>query len=323
MKKKTPKSSKKRAKAKGSQENIIILIIFLIFIAAVAYLFYFVNIKTTNDDVVATVNGNEITRDELDWWYKTSILPEYRGSISKQDFLVMSLIPQEVLVHKAKEEGIKVTEEEVEKLLGLFVIEGGFTLIEFEVYLNSRGITIDQIKKSFEIRAIITKLLEKENIDFIESENLLFTGADVTFQEYLNDLIDNSEIEIFLENIEKIVLKSFEATNDEVCGEGKPIVRLYTKSGCQICDEGSEIFENLVEDERIDVAHWSLDTGDNLLTPEKERGVPKKEVDMFKKYSPNKLVPTVVLDCKYKHIGKFGFEEEDELKTLLQELIGS
>lgn len=321
MKKKTPKSSKKK-RTKEKQENIIILAIFLIFIAVVSYLFYFVNTKSFNKDVVATVNGNEITREELDWWYKTSILPQYRDAITKQDFLVSSLIPQEVLLQKAEEERIKVTQDDVEKSLGLFVIENGFTLDDFEGYLNSRGITIDQIKKSFEIRSIITKLLEKENIDFIEEgEDLFFNAEDRTFQEYLNTLMEDVEIEIFEENIGKLVLRSFEETGDEICGEEKLIIRLYTTSKCDVCDESGKVFESLV-DESVDAAHWSLDTGDDLLTSEKERGVPKEDVALFKKYSPNKLVPIIVLGCKYKMVGSFGAEEEAEFKAILRALIG-
>ena len=117
MKKKTPRSSNKKSeKTKERQENAVILAIFLVFIAVVAYLFYFINIKSANENAVAVVNGEQITRDELGWWYKASVLPEDRDAIAKQDFLMLSLIPQEVLMQKAEKEGIKVTEDEVEKL---------------------------------------------------------------------------------------------------------------------------------------------------------------------------------------------------------------
>jgi len=325
MKKKSPKSSNKRKKAKERQENIVILGTFLIFIAVVAYLFYFVNTKSPKEDVVATVNGNEITRDELDWWYKTSILPEYMDTVTKQDFLVLSLIPQEILLQKAEEERVKVTQDEIEKSLGFFVIESGFTIDDFEAYLDSRGITIDQIKKSFEIRAIITKLLEKEGISL--EENLFFEEKDRTFQEYLSTLIDDAEIEIFEEVVDKLVLRSFEETGDEICGEEQPIIRLYTTSKCEICKESGRLFQDLVihliADGSIQARHWSLSSGDNLLTLKKENGVPKKEVDLFKKYSPNKLVPTIVLGCKYKRVGDFGAEEADEFRAILKILAGS
>ena len=327
MKKKTPKYSNKHKKAKEKQEIAIIVGIFLVFIVVVAYLFYFVNIKSS-DDLVAVVNGNEITMEELDWWYKLSILPEFRDFITKQDFLVLSLIPQEILVQKADEEDVKVDDDEVEKLLGLFIIENGLTLDEFENHLNSRGSTINEIKKSFEVRAIIIKLLGKENIGFVEGEskNLFFDVDDSAFQEYIDNLIDNSDIEIFPENIDKLVLKTFEETNDEVCSEEKPIIRLYTTSFCEVCKESGRMFQDLVTnfmiDESIQARHWSLDTGDNLLTLKKENGVPKEEIAIFKKYSPNNRVPTVVLGCKYKHVGKFGIEQEDEFKAIIKTLVG-
>ena len=327
MKKKTPKYSNKHKKAKEKQEIAIIVGIFLVFIVVVAYLFYFVNIKSS-DDLVAVVNGNEITMEELDWWYKLSILPEFRDFITKQDFLVLSLIPQEILVQKADEEDVKVDDDEVEKLLGLFIIENGLTLDEFENHLNSRGSTINEIKKSFEVRAIIIKLLGKENIGFVEGENknLFFDVDDSAFQEYIDNLIDNSDIEIFPKNIDKLVLKTFEETNDEVCSEEKPIIRLYTTSFCEVCKESGRMFQDLVTnfmiDESIQARHWSLDTSDNLLTSKKENGVPKEEIAIFKKYSPNNRVPTVVLGCKYKHVGKFGIEQEDEFKAIIKTLVG-
>ncbi|MCH8004142.1 MAG: hypothetical protein IH934_05950 [Nanoarchaeota archaeon] len=317
--KKTPKNSRKNEK----KENAIILGIFLIFIAVVAYLFYFLNIKTSDEDIIASVNGNEITRDELDWWYKVSILPEYRDIITKQDFLMLSLLPQEVLVQQAKKQNIKVKGDDVEKLLGLFIIENGLTLDEFEKHLSSRSLTIEDIKKSFETRAFINKLLEKENI-FIGDETVPDDGT--SMQEYVDNLIDSSDIKIFPENIEKLVLRSFEATGDEICDEDKPIIRLYTTRSCSICEESDQVFEalvnGLVKDGKIGAMHWSLDTGDDLLTLEKEKGIPKEEVEIFKKYSPNKLVPAVVLGCKYKKIGKFGLEERDEFKAILKVLTG-
>jgi len=320
MKKTTLKNSKRiRKTKKKTHENLIILGIFLIFVMVVAYLFYSINIQSVNEYVVATVNTGDITRDQLDWWYKASILPEFRNIITKQDFLVATLIPQELLMQEAKKENIKQTEDEIEQLLGIFIIENGLTLDEFGKNLESSGITIDQIKKSFEARAIINKLLEKKNIELIGQEN------DRSFQDYLDTLIDGAEIEIFQENIDKFILRSFEETGDNLCYEGKPIIRLYTTSTCGICNRSSQVFENLIKEfvnyGSADVAHWSLDDGDNLLTSRKENGVPKKEVDLFKKYSPNNLVPVVVLGCKYKRIGKFGIEEQDEFKAILKILI--
>ncbi|MEK6875897.1 MAG: SurA N-terminal domain-containing protein, partial [Nanoarchaeota archaeon] len=315
MKKKTPKrSSRKNSKQKEKRDRIIIIGIFIAFIAILAFLFYFTEIGA-NDDAVAVVNGKEITKSELDWWYHTSILPEHREIISKEDFLALSLIPQKVLVQEAGKNGIKVSKEEIEKSLGLFIIGNGWNLEEFEAHLASRGITLEQIKESFEIRLLIIKLLEKENLDVADKDRLFFDGSDIAIQDYVTELMDKSEIEIFSENIEPLILTMFEETKDELCSEdarttsgartqfgisqgdtpsvGKPIVRLYTTSKCATCENTGKIFENVVmgfvSEGSIEAKHWSLDTGDNLLSEEKEEGIPKEEVELFKKYGKGKV----------------------------------
>ncbi len=323
MKKKTPKNSYKK-KSKEKKEKAVVISTFLLFIAVVAFLFYYT--RPSPDDAVAVVNGKSITKESLDWWYETSILPEYRDFVAKQDFLVLSLIPQEVLLQQAEKEGVKATEDEIEKFLGLYIIDNGLTLNEFEKHLNSRGISIDEIKKSFKIKAEITKLLEKENISLYGENELAFGSDGRTFQEYLAALINSSEIQLFPENINKPALKGFEATGDELCSKEKPVVRLYTASWCKTCNNTGAIFKNLIEkyakDGSIEAFHWSLDTGDNLLTPKKENGVPEKEASLFKKYSPNSLVPTIVAGCKYKRVGSLGPDEEEELKAVLRNLAG-
>ena len=324
MKKKTPKSSnKKRAKQKEKRDQIIIVGIFIAFIGILAFLFYFTEFDA-KEDAVAVVNGKEITKSELDWWYRTSILPEHREIITKEDFLALSLIPQEVLIQEAMKNNIKASKEEIEKSLGIFIIDNGWNLEEFEAHLASRGITLEQIKESFEIRLLIIKLLEMENLDVTDKERLFFDGSDTAIQEYVTELMSKSEIEIFPENIEPFTLTMFEETKDELCSEQKPIVRLYTTSKCATCENTSRIFENVVEgfvsEGSIEAKHWSLDTGDDLLTGEKENGVPKEEVELFKKYSKGK-VPAIVAACKYKLVGALGNEEQQELKEIIKKLV--
>ena len=52
-----------------------------------------------------------------------------------------SLLPLKVMVQQAEKENIKVTEDDVEKLIGLFIINHGLTLEEFEDDLRDRDIT--------------------------------------------------------------------------------------------------------------------------------------------------------------------------------------
>lgn len=330
MSKRTPKNSKKKHKTKEKQENLIIIGIFIVFVLVVAYLFYAVKVPTSsnlNENIVAVINGNEITKQELDWWYKLSIEPEYMDMVTRQDFLIMSLIPQEVLTQKASKENIKVNDDEVEKLLGLFLIDNGITLKEFEEQLNVKSITIDDIKKSFESRAMIMRLMEKKNVGFIKDGALLFNENDDAFQEYVDNLIENADIKIFPENIDRLILKNFKETGEELCNENKPVLRLYTSTSCSVCNDSANVFNNLVkqlvDDGTVEAFHWSLDTGDNLLTTKKEKGIPKEELALFRKNSPNNLVPALILGCKYALIGDIDSEAEDESRKIIKNIIGA
>ena len=320
MKKKAPKSSKKDKALKETKENIAIALAFIVFLAVLGALFYYSSLAKPGKDAVAEVNGKEITKEELDWWYTTSIFPEYRDAITKKNFLEDSLITQEALLQEAAKQNIEITEEDAEKALGVYIIENGLTLEDFEKHLNSRGISLSDIKNSFKIRAAIAKLLEKEGISNGESDE---DNGD--FQEYVSHLINNSKISIFEENINKVVLKSFEATGDEICGE-KPVFMLFTTTKCQLCNETAFIFESAVkkyaEEGAISAEHWILDTGDNALTAEKESGISKKELELFKKYSRDLSVPTIIAACKYKRVGSLNKEMEYELKSIIREIEG-
>ncbi len=323
MKKKTPKVSKRRAKQKEKRDRIAIIGIFIVFIAVLGFLLYTAEFNGLSREAVATVNGKEITKSELDWWYHTSILPEHREIIAKKDFLALSLVPQEVLVQEARKSGIKASKEEIEKSLGIFIIDNGWNLEEFEAHLASRGITLEQIKQSFEIRLLIIKLLEKENLDIADKERLFFDGSDIAIQDYVAELVDKSKIEIFPENIEPLTLASFEETNDDLCSKERPIVRLYTTTKCSACESTGNVFKVLLEsytNSIIEAKHWSLDTGDDLLTVEKENGVPKEEVELFKKYGKGK-VPLTVIGCKYKLVGSLE-NAQDEFNDIMENLVG-
>ena len=76
------KSPKKSRKAKRKER---LLLWFLSSIAALALLAFVIFYLATGDkgikeEIIVTVNGQDITSKSLDGWYKLSILPQYRGS---------------------------------------------------------------------------------------------------------------------------------------------------------------------------------------------------------------------------------------------------
>jgi len=100
-----------------------------------------------------------------------------------------------------------------------------------------------------------------------------FDGNYNAFHDYVDNLIDNSDVEVLADNADKFVLRNFEVTGDELCDAGKPIIRLYTTSWCEVCETSVSVFNNLVkefvEDGSVKAFHWSIDTGDDLLTQKK------------------------------------------------------
>ena len=75
-----------------------------------------------------------------------------------------------------------------------------------------------------------------------------------------------------------------------------------------------------MKDGKIAAYHWDLDTGDNTLTEEIESGIPKGEMEIFKKYNQEATVPTYVFGCKYVRIGNF-YEKNNNLDAEEQEFI--
>lgn len=362
--KKAPRASKKSKNTKKRYEEKLTIwfTISIFLIVLIALVIFFINkIETTNQvDIVAEVNGFKITEEELDNWYKISVKPEFREVITKENFLSESLIPQKILLQKAEKENINVDEDEVETAIGEFLIESGINSKDFEKELKEDGTNMDFVKESFRQRIIILKFineyflsnievsdleieeifentksldpdLSEEEIKEIIGEQLLLGKQNDALKVFMDDLTNDAEIELFA--LDKDVV-SFSETKDEIClDKGKPIIRLYTISTCKPCQWISESFEKVVksyvEDETIIAYHWILDSGDNALTKKIENGIPKKELEIFKKYNSETTVPTFIFGCKYVRVGNF-YEEEDnlgaeeeEFRTVIDKLLKS
>ena len=359
--KKTPRASKK---TKRYEEKLFvwftISIFILILIALIVFFINKVDRKNVEKDVVALVNDQEITADELDNWYTISIMPEYRDIVKKEDFLVNSLIPQKILVQEAEKNDVKVSNEEVETALGQFLIDSGLSLNDFEKKLKDDGTDLYTAKKAFKQRLMINKFLNQtlfskitvsdsevdeiykntkafdpsltaNEIKQIIREQLTMRKQNEALQSYIKILMNNSKIKLSINN-KKVI--SFSETGDEICKEGsKPIIRLYTTSWCTHCKWIKNRFDDVIGDylgkDEIVAYHWELDTGDNTLTKGIENGIPKQEIEIFKKYNPKATVPTYIFGCRYLRVGNFYEEsgnldaEEEEFRAVIEKLLQS
>ena len=88
----------------------------------------------------------------------------------------------------------------------------------------------------------------------------------------------------------------------------------------------SQTFDDITKEYQDDIIayNWQLDTGDNTLTAVEETGIPKSEVEIYKKHNSKNTVPTYVFGCKYTRIGNAYEsleEEEAEFKRVIEKLI--
>jgi thiol-disulfide isomerase/thioredoxin len=99
----------------------------------------------------------------------------------------------------------------------------------------------------------------------------------------------------------------FDTVDAEICTEnGKPIIIMVGSSTCPFCTWSDPNFAAIAAEYEGKIAayNWQVNTGDNLLTAEKETQVPQDVLDLYKKVNPRGGVPTFVFGCRYYRIGQ-------------------
>ena len=119
---------------------------------------------------MATVNGKEITRADLDRNYKASLgnapqkLSPEEADIRRLNIL-HQMIEDEILQQRAAKLNLAATDEDVNAKLT--EIKAPYTQEEFDNQLKQRNITLDDFKRDIRRSLTKTKLINKE----IESKN--------------------------------------------------------------------------------------------------------------------------------------------------------
>ena len=130
----------------------------------------------TTGSVVATVNGEEITSDEV-----TDFVQQQQGQISEENALEQ-LIIQTLLSQKAAQNGYNLTDEEVETELQNQLAGQNQTLQEYKQYLQQQGYTYEEILQNYKEQLTRQNYLD----DAIENQ-----GINVTDEEAESDLEEN------------------------------------------------------------------------------------------------------------------------------------
>lgn len=343
---------KKTKKIKKRTIKKIIAVTVLIAVLAVVLYFAFRTLKP--EKTIAEVNGEIITKQELEQQY-AQLPDQYKLFITEDDFLDQ-MINVRLLLQEAKKQAITVSEAEIEKELDSLKKEAP-TEEAFEELLKQRDISLSQFKKQLGEQLTINKLLNEtvfskikvsdsqiadyynSNKGYFKENNLSYSSAKEQIRLILLDELSNTAINVYISQLRSnaTILKggvpattrieTFAKTNDTICREdGKLVVRLFSTTKNSDSKWISSSFDEVMNQYKDDVIayHWQLDTGDNTLTKIKEQGIPKKEVEIFQKYNPQSTVPTYVFGCKYvriKNAYKTLGEEKAEFSRVIEQLL--
>src|SRR5258706_5837481 len=121
--------------------------------------------KQPSPDVWASVNGQDIKRDDVDKFYRTRVSPEgqepsQEESLSLKLNILDELINNEILLERAKKLNLVASDGEVEDKFT--EMKSPYTEDEFHRQLKDRGISVDDLKSDLRRQQSITKLMNRE-----------------------------------------------------------------------------------------------------------------------------------------------------------------
>ena len=121
--------------------------------------------KGTSPDVMARVNGREISRAEVQKYFdnQTSGAPQQptgEQAASLRLSILRQLIDDEILMQRAEKLGLLATDEEVNRRLN--EIKAPYTQEDFDKRLKDKKITLDDFKRDLRRSLTVDKVLNRE-----------------------------------------------------------------------------------------------------------------------------------------------------------------
>ncbi len=121
--------------------------------------------RTSSADVVATVNGKEILRSDLDKFYQARLgdAPQKPSPVEENMMrlqVLHQMITDEILQQRAAKLNLTATDEDVNAKLT--EIKAPFTEDQFYNMLKQQNLTLDEFKKNLRRQLTTQKLLNKE-----------------------------------------------------------------------------------------------------------------------------------------------------------------
>lgn len=121
--------------------------------------------KGSSPDVMARINGREITRAEVEKYFdnQTSGAPQQptgEQASSLRLSILRQLIDDEILMQRAEKLGLLATDEEVNRRLN--EIKAPYTQEEFDKRLEAKKISLDDFKRDLRRSLTVDKVLNRE-----------------------------------------------------------------------------------------------------------------------------------------------------------------
>jgi peptidyl-prolyl cis-trans isomerase SurA len=118
-----------------------------------------------SEGVWASVNGKDVTRAEVDKYYRTQLNPDAPApsqdeALSLKLNILDELINNQILLQRAKKMGLEAADGEVEDKFTEF--KSPYTEDEFQRQLKARGYTVDDLRNDIRQQLSIQKVINRE-----------------------------------------------------------------------------------------------------------------------------------------------------------------
>ena len=245
-----------------------VISIIIIAVALIIILTTLVNDKTTDTDILVTVNGEAITRQELDTQWNA--LPAQAKTQVSREQIFGELIQERLLLQEAQAKGILVTSAEVESFVSLQLAQSGATLEQFKQVLAAQQTSYEQIEQIYQKQLLIAKLFDQivseTNITVSEEDIQAFYEANeaqfaqeeqVTVRHILiqEDALINQTADERLELI-------FDSLNETNGGSFCDLVANYTGDRASVATCGEYTFGKGVMVPEFEEKSFELDIGE-------------------------------------------------------------
>lgn len=178
---KAPVTEEKQETLKLNKNFLYIMGGVIVVIVAVALFFYFQQPVQEVKPIVATVNSQPITLNELNSLY-ASMPPQYQAALDKKAILD-KMIESEVLYQEAVKQGIIAEPIEAKAYLLRAKLLSGMSQEEFEQRLAQQNLTEEELLKKYEKQLSIEKFLNQT----------LFATLQITEEELKDYYNDNKD----------------------------------------------------------------------------------------------------------------------------------